>query len=48
MRSSGCALVLTLIIPVRRMLDLEELITLWHIENLARIVLFTSLIVSYS
>ena len=45
---SGCALVLTLIIPVRRMLELEDLITPWHIDNLARIVLFTSLIVTYS
>jgi len=45
---SGCALVLTLIIPIRRMLELEELITPWHIDNLARIVLFTSLIVTYS
>ena len=45
---SDCALVLTLIIPVRRMLELEELITPWHIDNLARIVLFTSLIVTYS
>ena len=45
---SGCAMVLTLMIPMRRMLDLENLITPWHIDNLARIVLFTSLIVSYS
>jgi Ni/Fe-hydrogenase subunit HybB-like protein len=45
---SGCALVLTLIIPIRRMLELEDLITPWHIDNLARIVLFTSLIVTYS
>jgi len=45
---SGCALVLTLIIPLRRWLELEDLITPWHIDNLARIVLFTSLIVTYS
>jgi Ni/Fe-hydrogenase subunit HybB-like protein len=45
---SGCAMVLTLIIPLRRWLELEELITPWHIDNLARIVLFTSLIVTYS
>ncbi len=45
---SGCAMVLTLLIPLRKLLELEELITPWHIDNLARIVLFTSLIVSYS
>jgi Ni/Fe-hydrogenase subunit HybB-like protein len=45
---SGCAMVLTLLIPLRRWLELEELITPWHIDNLARIVLFTSLIVTYS
>jgi molybdopterin-containing oxidoreductase family membrane subunit len=45
---SGCAMVLTLMIPLRRWLELEDLITPWHIDNLARIVLFTSLIVTYS
>ncbi|HLH76416.1 MAG TPA: NrfD/PsrC family molybdoenzyme membrane anchor subunit [Candidatus Binataceae bacterium] len=45
---SGCALVLTLLIPMRRWLHLEEVVTLWHMDNLAKIVLFTSIIVSYS
>jgi Ni/Fe-hydrogenase subunit HybB-like protein len=45
---SGCAMVLTLIIPMRRLLRLEDLITPWHIDNLSRIVLLTSLIVTYS
>ncbi len=45
---SGCAMVLTLMIPLRKWLNLEDLITPWHIDNLSRIVLFTSLIVSYS
>jgi Ni/Fe-hydrogenase subunit HybB-like protein len=45
---SGCAMVLTLMIPLRRLLGLEDLITPWHIDNLSRIILFTSLIVTYS
>ena len=45
---SGVAMVLTLLIPMRWVMGLEDLITPWHIDNLARIVLFTSLIVTYS
>jgi molybdopterin-containing oxidoreductase family membrane subunit len=45
---SGVALVITLIIPMRRLLNLDELITPWHLDNLAKVVLLTSLIVSYS
>ena len=45
---SGSAMVLTLTIPMRRIMHLEPYITHDHFEALAKIVLFTSLIVSYS
>jgi Ni/Fe-hydrogenase subunit HybB-like protein len=45
---SGVAMVITLLIPMRKWLHLEGLVTLWHFDNLAKIVLLTSLIVSYS
>jgi len=45
---SGCALVLTLAIPARRLMKLENLITIWHLENLAKIVLLTSVVMTYS
>jgi Ni/Fe-hydrogenase subunit HybB-like protein len=45
---SGVAMVITLLVPMRRWLHLEDLVTKWHFDNLAKIVLLTSLIVSYS
>src|SRR6266851_3091656 len=45
---SGCALVLTLIIPMRKMLHIEDLVTIWHLDNLSKVVLLTSLIITYS
>jgi len=45
---SGLAMVLTLLIPVRRMLHLEEYITLDHLENVAKLIIVSSLIVTYS
>jgi Ni/Fe-hydrogenase subunit HybB-like protein len=45
---SGVAMVLTLLIPMRRLLGLQDLVTPWHLDNLAKVVLLTSLIVSYS
>ncbi len=45
---SGVAMVLTLLIPMRRLLNLGEFITPWHLDNLAKIILLTSLVVSYS
>jgi molybdopterin-containing oxidoreductase family membrane subunit len=41
-------MVMTLLIPMRRLLGLEDVVTPWHIDNLAKIVLLTSLIVTYS
>ena len=45
---SGVAMVLTLLIPMRRVLNVEDLITPRHFDMLARLLMFTSLIVSYS
>ena len=45
---SGFAMVLTVMIPVRRIFGLEQYITNYHFENMARFILLTSLIVGYS
>jgi molybdopterin-containing oxidoreductase family membrane subunit len=45
---SGFAMVLTMMIPVRRIFGLEEYITDYHFENMSRFLLLTSLIVGYS
>jgi molybdopterin-containing oxidoreductase family membrane subunit len=45
---SGLAMALTLLIPARKILHLEEYITLNHLENVAKLILVTSLIVTYS
>jgi molybdopterin-containing oxidoreductase family membrane subunit len=45
---SGLAMVITLLIPVRTLLHLEEYITIRHFENLAKLIIPTSLIVSYA
>ena len=44
---SGFAMVLTLIIPLRRWYHLEDLITMRHIECMAQVMLGTGLIVAY-
>ena len=45
---SGLAMVITLLVPMRKLLGLEEYITIQHFENLAKLIIVTSLIVSYS
>lgn len=45
---SGCALVVNLLIPLRKIFHLEKYITEWHFDNMGKIILFTSLIVTYS
>ena len=45
---SGFAMVLTVMIPVRRIFALEAYITEYHLENMARFILLTSLIVGYA
>jgi len=44
----GFAMVLTVMIPVRRIYGLERYITDYHLENMGRFLLFTSLIVGYA
>ncbi len=44
---SGFAMVLTLAIPLRAVYGLEDFITLRHLENMAKIMLATGLIVAY-
>jgi molybdopterin-containing oxidoreductase family membrane subunit len=44
---SGFAMVLTLAIPLRKFYGLEDFITLKHLENMAKVLLATGLIVTY-
>jgi len=45
---SGFAMVLTVMIPFRRIYGLEEYVTDYHFDNMARFLLLTSWIVAYS
>jgi Ni/Fe-hydrogenase subunit HybB-like protein len=45
---SGFAMVLTLVIPTRRGFKLHDFITMHHIENMAKVMLATGLIVAYA
>jgi molybdopterin-containing oxidoreductase family membrane subunit len=45
---SGFAMVITLLVPVRRIFDLKNVITRRHLDNLARMMLVTAWIVIYS
>ncbi|MGZ8447414.1 MAG: NrfD/PsrC family molybdoenzyme membrane anchor subunit [Candidatus Deferrimicrobiaceae bacterium] len=45
---SGTAMVITLVVPLRKAMNLQEYITDDHFESIAKIMLFTSLIVSYA
>lgn len=45
---SGFAMVLTLAIPLRKFYKLEDFITLRHLDNCAKLMLLTGLIVGYS
>src|SRR6202158_992403 len=44
---SGFAMVLTLVIPIRAAYGLQDFITTRHLENMAKILLATGLIVAY-
>ncbi|HEX4543394.1 MAG TPA: NrfD/PsrC family molybdoenzyme membrane anchor subunit [Candidatus Acidoferrum sp.] len=44
---SGFAMVLTIAIPLRKAYDLEDFITMHHLENMAKVMLATGLIVAY-
>jgi len=45
---SGVALVINLLIPIRKAYKLEHIVTVSHIEKLSKLVLLTSTIVGYS
>jgi molybdopterin-containing oxidoreductase family membrane subunit len=45
---SGLAMVLTLLIPLRRIFSLDEYLTERHFENLAKLIIATGLIVGYA
>jgi Ni/Fe-hydrogenase subunit HybB-like protein len=45
---SGFAMVLTLMIPVRKLFGLEDLITIKHLDCMAKVLLTTGLLVGYS
>jgi Ni/Fe-hydrogenase subunit HybB-like protein len=45
---SGFAMVLTLAIPLRKFYGLEDFVTLRHLDNMAKVMLATGLIVAYS
>ncbi len=44
---SGFAMVVTLIVPARRLLGLERVITIRHLDNMNKVILATGLMVSY-
>jgi molybdopterin-containing oxidoreductase family membrane subunit len=44
---AGFAMVLTLAIPVRKLYGLEDFITMRHVQNMAKVMLATGLIVAY-
>ena len=44
---SGFAMVITLAIPIRKFYHLEDLITLRHLDNMAKVMLATGCIVGY-
>lgn len=45
---SGLAMVITLLIPVRKVLKLDRLVTMQHFEGMAKMLVFTGLIMTYS
>ncbi|MCC6699015.1 MAG: polysulfide reductase NrfD [Candidatus Hydrogenedentes bacterium] len=44
---AGFAMVLTLAIPIRKLYHIEDIITMKHIDNMAKVMLVTGLVVSY-
>ena len=45
---SGLAMVFTIVIPLRRVFRVEHLIRMYHLEGMAKLLLFTALIVGYA
>jgi molybdopterin-containing oxidoreductase family membrane subunit len=44
---SGFAMVLTLVIPIRKFYGIEDFITMRHLQNMAKVMLVTGLMVAY-
>src|SRR5881392_2019850 len=44
---SGFAMVMSLAIPLRKIYHLEDFITMRHLENMAKVILATGLLVTY-
>lgn len=44
---SGFAMVMTLTIPIRKFYNLEDFVTMRHLDNMAKVILATGLIVGY-
>ena len=44
---SGFAMVITLAVPIRKFYHLEDMITTRHLDNMAKVMLTTGLIVAY-
>lgn len=45
---SGCAMVITLLMPMTKMFDWDEYVNIWHFESLAKMCLLTSAILTYA
>ena len=45
---SGIGMVITLMVPMRKIFGLEKYLTDWHFDSMGKILLFTSLIVTYA
>ena len=45
---SGLAMVITLLIPLRKILKVEHIITMDHFDKIAKVIIFTGLIVGYA
>jgi len=45
---SGCAMVLTLLIPMQKLFHWEEYLTMWHFEHLAKLCMLTGAILTYA
>src|SRR5574341_2346404 len=45
---SGLAMVITLVVPIRKIFHLEEFITIANFEGMAKMIILTSLIVTYA
>src|SRR6516165_11713973 len=45
---SGLAMVITLLVPLRRLCKLEDVITVNHLQNMCKLILATSLLIGYA